>query len=134
MTRLSVFDVDLVNMKNQKVVGTATDCLSDITPTGTGLALVGTTYFNFRQGTLITRGNTTVQPVNHSTVTPYGQTITHVTGASVVGNSVIGGTGRFKNRTGTVRLSGMVDMTHFGGNVGEPISFDCLFIVDLDPK
>lgn len=128
------FDVDLVNMKNQQVIGTATDCLSNITPMGLGggLALVGTTYFNMPNGTLITRGNTTVQEVLQSIVTPSGQPITHITGASSDGNSIIGGTGRFANSTGTVRLSGMVDMTNFFGNVGDPIVFDCLFSVDLD--
>lgn len=126
------FDTELVNMKNQQTIGTATDCLSNITPTGTGVALVGTSYFYMPNGTLITRGNTTVQPVLHPTVTPGGQNITHITGASGNGNAIIGGTGRFANQTGTVRLSGMVNMTNFGGNVGDPIVFDCLFIVDLD--
>jgi hypothetical protein len=126
------FDTELVNMKNQQVIGTATDCLSNVTPTGTGIALVGTSYFHMPNGTLITRGNTTVQPVFHQTVTPSGQNITHITGASGNGNAIIGGTGRFANRTGTVRLSGMVDMTNFEGIVGDPIVFDCLFIIDLD--
>ena len=105
------FDVKLVNMKNQQVIGTATDCLSNITPMGTGLTLVGTSFFTMPNGTLITRGSTTVQPVLHSTVTPNGQNITHITGASTDGNSIIGSTGRFKNATGIVRLSGMVDIT-----------------------
>jgi hypothetical protein len=126
------FDVELVNLKNQQVIGTATDCLSSITAVGTGLALVGTSYFNMPNGTLITRGSTTVQPVLHPTVTPNGQNITHITGASIDGNSMIDGTGRFKNTTGTVRLSGMVDMTNFAGSVGDPLGFDCLFIIALD--
>jgi hypothetical protein len=126
------FDTKLVNMKNRQIIGTATDCLSNVTPTGTGLALVGTSYFYMKNGTLITRGNTTVQPVLQPTVTPSGQNVTHITGASGDGNAIIGGTGRFANRTGTVRLSGMVDMTDFTGLVGEHIAFDCLFIIDLD--
>ena len=83
-------------------------------------------------GTLITRGYTSVQPVFHQTVTPRGVTVTHITGASSDQNAVIGGTGRFEGVSGTARLSGMVDMANFAGNVGDPISFDCLFIVDLD--
>ncbi len=126
------FDTELVNMKNRQVIGTATDCLSNITPVGSGLALIGTTYFHLPQGTLIVRGKTTVQPVTQETVTPDGQTITHITGASSGQNAIIGGTGRFADSTGTVRLSGMVDMTEFAGNVDDPIVFDCLFIVDLD--
>ena len=126
------FDVDLVNAKNQQLIGTGTDCLSDITPTGTGLALTGTTFFHMPRGDLVVRGNTSVQPVLQPTVTPAGQTITHTTGAAGTGNAVINGTGRFAGATGTARLSGMVDLSGFAGNVGDPITFDCLFVVDLD--
>ena len=99
---------------------------------GTGLALVGTTFFHLPQGTLVTRGSTTVQPVLHPTVTPAGHDITHETAASGDGNGIIKGTGRFAGATGTVRLGGLVDLSQFGGGVGDPIFFDCLFIVDLD--
>ena len=126
------FDVELSNQKNNQVVGTATDCLSDLTPTGTGIALVGTSYFHLPQGTLITRGLTSVQPVLQPTVTTWGQNITHITGASGTGNAIIGGTKRFAGATGTVRLSGMVDLSEFAGNVGDPMTFDCLFVIDLD--
>lgn len=126
------FDVGLVNLKNGRTIGTATDCLSEVTPVGTGVQLVGTSYFRMPAGELITRGNTSVQPVLHPTVSPGGQEITHVTGAADVGNSVIGGSGRFAGASGTVRLSGMVNMAEFAGNVGDPISFDCIFVVDLD--
>lgn len=62
------FDVNLVDMKNNHVIGTATDCLSNITPTGTGLSLVGTSFFHMPQGTIIPRGKTTVQPILVSTL------------------------------------------------------------------
>ena len=128
------FDVDIgvINGKNRQVIGTATDCLSNVTPTGTGLALIGTTYFHLPQGTLITRGSTTVQPVLQPTVTTAGHVITHVTSAAATGNSIIDGTERFAGASGSVRLGGLVDLTNFGGVVGDPIFFDCLFIVDLD--
>ena len=113
------------------MIGSATDCLSQIQLVGTGIQLVGTTYFHMPEGTLVTRGNTSVQPVLHPTVTPDGQVITHITGASGDGNGIISGTGRFAEREGTVRLSGMVDMTNFTGEEGTPIAFDCLFVIDL---
>ena len=125
------FDVDLINAKNQQLIGTGTDCLSNVTPMGTGLALVGTTTFHLPQGDLVVRGNTTVQPVFHLTVTPSGQNITHITGASGTGDAVIDGTGLFAGAAATARLSGMVDLSEFAGNVGDPITFDCLFVVDL---
>jgi hypothetical protein len=126
------FDVDLINKKNGHLVGTATDCLSNITDVGAGKALVGTTYFYLPQGTLVTRGNTTVQPVTQGITTADGQLITHVTGAAGTDNAILEGTGRFKNSTGTVRLSGMVDMSAFTGIAGTPIAFDCLFVIILD--
>jgi hypothetical protein len=125
------FDVNLIDAKNQQVIGTGTDCLSNVTPTGTGLALIGTTYFRTPYGDLVVRGNTSVQPVFQSTVSSNGQVMTHITGAAGTENAVIDGTSRFEGATGTARLSGMVDLSGFGGNVGDPIAFNCLFVVDL---
>lgn len=126
------FDVDLINAKTGKKIGMARDCLSEVLDgQNGGVALVGTTYFYMHEGMLVTRGNTTVQPVNHPTVTPSGQLITHVTGASGASNAVIEGTGRFARSSATVRLSGMVDMTNFGGLEGDRITFDCLFVITL---
>ena len=130
------FDVELVDLKKNKPIGTATDCLSDLTAFGTsmdGIALIGTTYFNMgKKGPLITRGNTSVQAVGHPTVTPHGKNISHITGASSDENAILGGTRKFKNATGTARLSGMVNLLKFDGEVGSPITFDCIFIIDLD--
>lgn len=127
------FDVDLVNATNGQVIGTATDCLSEVSDGANGgVALVGTSFFYMHQGMLITRGKTTVQPTNHDIVTPSGQMITHITGAAGSDNAILDGTGRFAGRTGTVRLSGMVDMSNFAGNEGDPIAFDCLFVITLD--
>jgi hypothetical protein len=126
------FDVDLFNAKNQQLIATATDCLSNVTPVGTGLALVGTTTFNFPSGSLTVRGNTSVLPVVQTTVTPDSQNITHVTGASSTEDAVLHGSMKFANATGTARLSGMVDLSGFGGEVGDPIYFNCVFVIDLD--
>jgi hypothetical protein len=128
------FDVALVDGKNGRVLGTATDCLAEISDqTASGnIMLTGTTFFHLRNGTLITRGKTTVAPVEQDTITPYGQEITHITGAAGTGNAIIGGTGRFADRTGTARLSGMVDLSGFTATHGDSIAFDCLFMIDLD--
>ena len=124
------FDVDLMNAKTGKKIGMARDCLSDAgAGDNGGVALVGTTYFYLPEGMLVTRGMTTVQPVNQITFTPSGQEITHITGASGVGDAVLEGTGRFARSSATVRLSGMVDMTNFTFSEGTPITFDCLFVI-----
>ena len=128
------FNVNLVDANNNNVIGTATDCLSNIeVGTNGGLELIGTTTFYLPGGTLTTRGETTVQPVNHPiTTAPHGQVITHITGAAGDGNAVIAGTGRFAGATGTVRLSGMVNLNDLDSmGVGE-ITFDCLFNINLD--
>ena len=122
------FDVDLINMKNQRVIGTATDCLSNITPTGAGLTLVGTSIFHMASGELVTRGLTTVHGVLQPTVSPSGQIFTHMTGAASDGNAVLSGTKRFATATGTSRLSGLVNLADFPNTA----TFDCLFVIDLD--
>jgi hypothetical protein len=126
------FDVNVFDTNNDKILGAGTDCLSNIQPVGTGLALVGTSIFNLSGGTLMTRGNTTVQPVLQQTITSAGQRITHITGAAGTGNAILAGSGRFKHATGSARLSGMVDMSSFGGDVGDPITFDCLLVINMD--
>jgi hypothetical protein len=118
------FDVDLFDASGKKI-GTATDCLSNITEVGGGLALVGTTIFHLPNGTFISRGNTTVQPVTTSEPTP----VTHTTGAIPMdgANGVISGSGVFKDFQAQVRLSGAVNLSRLDSD-GE-ITFDCLFAV-----
>ena len=122
------FDVDLVDAKSGNVIGTATDCLSSITPSATdnGLMLTGTTFFYFPGGTLISQGMTTVQPVLHGSAD-----FTHITGAvpSPGDNSVVYGDGKFKKAAGPVRLSGAVNLSALGSD-GQ-ITFDCVFIIDI---
>lgn len=119
------FDVEVFNAATGLKMGEGTDCLSNITPFGEGLQIVGTTYFKLPGGSLISRGNTSVQP------TTWGSpTVTHITGAipSPGENNVIGGSGAFKRAKGTVRLSGAVNMSNIANN---EITFDCLFIADI---
>lgn len=121
------FDVTLVNVQTDEVIGTATDCLSDVVPVGLGLALTGTTFFNFEDGTIVSRGHTTVQPI-----TTGASPTTHITGAIPFPNTnqILQGTGEFEGRTGTVRLSGAVNVSNFANN---EITFDCIFVIHLNP-
>jgi hypothetical protein len=122
------FDVELFNQKNQQLIGTATDCLSDITPTGPGLTLVGTSFFRMANGELVTRGLTTVQGVLQPTVSPDGQVFTNMTGAADDGNAILSGSMAFATATGTSRLSGLVNLADFPNTA----TFDCLFVIDLE--
>ena len=123
------FDINLEDVQTGKIIGTATDCLSDITSVGDGLSLVGTTTFNFNDGNQLTsRGITTVQPV-----TDGSPNMTHITGSipDVNDNSILSGTGKFYDASGPVRLSGAVNMvSQDDGSL--QITFDCLFVIDLD--
>ena len=126
-TGATCFDVDLQDPHTGQTIGTATDCLANITPVGGGLSLVGTTFFKLPGGTIVTQGNTTVQPTTTNVASSLA-TFSHITGANGTGNAVIGGTGRFRKASGTARLSGQVDLV----SIAPGIIFDCIFIIDLD--
>ena len=120
------FDMDLVNAKTGKVIGSGSDCLSDITPRDNGgMSLTATSFFHFPSGTLVSRGLVTVQPKLHGL-----DEFTHVTGAapSPYDNNVIYGDRRFKDAAGSVHLSGLVNLERFGSGY---IDFDCVFIIDI---
>jgi hypothetical protein len=124
------FDMDMVNVATGQVIGTAEDCLAEVADgTNGGMLLTGTTFFNFPEGQLVSRGRTTVHPLNE--MAP-GAVSTHITGAIPApgSNQVLQGTGRFDGAAGTVRLSGAVDLSGFSGE-GTPITFDCLFEINL---
>jgi hypothetical protein len=127
-TEALCFTVDLVDLATGDVIGDATDCLADLEGDGvTGLSLIGTTTFNFPDGTLVSRGTTTVQPVLDGSVD-----YTHITGAVPVDgeNSVLSGTGVFEGATGQVRLSGAVNMSELDSD--GKITFDCVFVISVE--
>ncbi|HEV2149564.1 MAG TPA: hypothetical protein VGR37_19340 [Longimicrobiaceae bacterium] len=120
------FTVDLFDLSTDRAVGKATDCLviEGKEPNG-GLRVIGTTIFDFGNGhTFTSRGLTTVQPTLHGS-----PDFTHITGAVPPEgeNSVIAATGRFKNLTARVRLSGAVNMSQVESE--NRIAFDCIFVV-----
>ncbi len=131
------FELDVIDMKSNEIIGSGTDCMSNVEMKEDGnVALVGTTYFYLPEGQLIARGAITVQPVpeDFNLVSANGHPYSHITGSASTSdqNSIIGGTGKFENSSGRVRLSGMVDMTEFTMNEDDPITFSCLFLVDVN--
>ncbi|MFT5502106.1 MAG: hypothetical protein ACI88G_002248 [Woeseiaceae bacterium] len=120
------YDLDVVDVKSGDVIGSAADCLTNISPVDDGVALTGTTFFFFLGGTVVTRGLTTVQPTTHGSAD-----FTHITGAipQPGDNNVIYGDGKFKNASGSARLSGAVNLSNFPAQA----VFDCVFILDLGP-
>jgi hypothetical protein len=122
------FDIDLVDAKTDRVIGSGSDCLSAITPSENGgMALTATSFFHFPGGTLVSQGLVSVQPKFHGL-----DEYTHVVGAapSPSENNVIYADGEFKDAAGSVRLSGLVNLSRlqeFG-----IINFDCVFIIDIE--
>ena len=132
------FDVDLVLPASGMVIGTASDCLSNATDYepqfgNKPVELTDTTIFNLPGGAIVSVGRVSIQPVIDPASAP---TRTHITGSvPEAGTKTIlpeQGTRRFKNRTGSVRLSGAVNMSKFDSD--NIIDFDCLFVIDLDKK
>jgi len=123
------FDIDLIDAKTGNVIGSGADCLSGMTPSTTdnGMSLTATTFFYFPGGTLVSQGQVTVQPIlTNSAGTPQ---FTHVTGAAPLPteSNVIYGDRKFKKATGSVRLSGLVNLMNFPAS----IDFDCVFVIDI---
>ena len=135
------FDGLIFDAASGREIGTATDCLKPISLDNGGTAfdssddsleIIGTTIFELPAGTIYSQGLTSVRPVTWDTDE---QPNTHITGAIPYDddNSIIASTGKYKNSTGIVRLSGAVDMTDFVTETGKgPLGFTCLFIITLD--
>jgi hypothetical protein len=120
------FDIDLVDAKTGNVIGSGSDCLSAINqPDPTRMSLTATSFFHFPGGTLVSRGLVSVQPKLHGL-----DEYTHVVGAAPAPseNNVIYGDGKFKDAAGSVRLSGLVNLSRLGSGY---INFDCMFIIDI---
>ena len=123
--------LDVVNVNTGEVIGKGDDCLSQVADgSNGGVILTGTTFFNLPEGQLVSRGRTTVQPSNEIAA---GSPYTHITGAIPAPgtNQVVSGTGDFSGSSGTVSLSGTVDLSNFAANPGDPVGFDCLFAINL---
>lgn len=130
------FDVDLVDPRRGTVVGSASDCLSNIEFIGdigapieqTAVKLINTTFFHFAGGTVVQRGRVSIQPVLFPTAGA-----THMTGSAAGAGekNILSGDGEFSGVTGTSRLSGLVDMSRLAEGV---LTLDCIFVLDFDSQ
>lgn len=145
------YETDLFNAKTNKRIGTGIDCLEvvgfdDLDGSGGTVPTIGdavlvdrTTIFNFPQGKLVARGLTTVVPTLFGGAS--SPLYTHVVGdvdestdniADGCATATSGCTKRFRNATGDVRLSGIVNMTDLLVNGVFNVEFNCVFVIDLD--
>ena len=124
------FDVDMRDLSTGKKVGTGIDCLSEVTDVSGGISLLATSIFEFKNGTIVNRGYTSVQPK-----TVGSPDITHITGSipTSTDSTLIAslGKGKYAGKTGQTRLSGAVAMKALGDGRLQ-ITFDCIFVVTLD--
>jgi hypothetical protein len=128
------WDFDMLDIKTGDSIGDVTDCALIVDVVGglpgepdTGYALIGTTFFHFPGGTVVSEVNTTVMPITHGS-----PLFSHITGAVPLEgtNNVLYGDGKFQSATGTVRFSGGGDLsTFFDDGI---IYIDCLFTLDIN--
>jgi Putative peptidoglycan binding domain len=122
------FNGELTDLRAGKVVGTGMYCLTNVETMDQALALTATTFFDFREGTLVSRNRTTVQPV-----TDGSPGTTHITGAipAPLTQTILPdyGTGRFKNVSGSVRQAGALDMSRFTDK--NELTLNNLYVITL---
>ena len=124
------FQTNLFNTHTDALIGTGIDCI-DIAATNGAVDpsfwVNRTTIFQFPQGMLVANGFTTVVPIFPSGL--LSPDFTHVVGdADPAVPNIIYGTGQFRDASGDVRLSGIVNLSAFPATVG----FNCIFVIDLD--
>jgi hypothetical protein len=106
------FEVDLSDVMTDKVIGTAMRCFTDVKTVGDGMTLTDTTFFRLREGTIVSRQRTVIQPALDS-----WPDVTHLSMAipAPFANTVLAdtGSGAFKGVSGSTRLAGAMDMRQF---------------------
>ncbi|MCH7624483.1 MAG: hypothetical protein IIC83_01025 [Chloroflexi bacterium] len=120
-------ETDLFDAHTNRLIGTGIDCLVfvEISEDETMFSIERTTVFNMPEGRLVARGLTTVVPIFGGSSPDFTHVVGDVDDAT---DNIVSGTKRFKNATGSVRLSGIVNLSTFPNSIG----FNCIFIIDLD--
>jgi len=118
-------EMDVIDPASKLRLGRGIDCLANITPDQNGgLTLTGVSIFILPGGTIISKGETSLQTFINGLGSGNGSR-SHITGGFPTNDNVIATTGDFADMTGKARLSGMVRAG------GEKMMFDCLFVIDL---
>ena len=118
-------ETDLFDASTNRLIGTGIDCLDFAEVDGASFSINRTTVFNFPEGRLVASGLTTVVPIFGGSSPDFTHVVGDVDDAT---DNIVSGTGRFKNATGNVRLSGIVNLSSFPTTIG----FNCIFVIDLD--
>ncbi|MDA5095760.1 hypothetical protein O2N63_16845 [Aliiroseovarius sp. KMU-50] len=125
LTSFACHEMDVIDPGSKLKLGRGIDCLANITPDENGgLTLTGVSIFMLPGGTIISKGETSLQTFINGFGSGEGSR-SHITGGFPTVDNVIATTGDFVDMTGKARLSGMVRAG------GEKMMFDCLFVIDL---
>jgi Putative peptidoglycan binding domain len=122
------FDVDLLDVVTDRSIGTATRCFTDINTVNGSMILTDTAFFRLREGTIVSRSRTTVQPVldGSSDITHIATAIPTPAATTILPDA---GSGVFKGVPGTTRLAGAMDMRQFRER--NEIAFDDIALIKL---
>ena len=125
-TEGNCFDVDMLDPRNQKRLGAATRCFTDVKTVQEGLGLTETTFLRFPEGTVTARNRVTIQPIIDTATE-----MTHLIGAVptpfVTNLLVEHNTEQFKDMPGRLRLGGVVDLSNFRER--NELTFDDIAII-----
>jgi hypothetical protein len=125
-TEGNCFDVPMIDPKNQKQLGTATRCFTDVQTVQDGLSLTETTFLKFADGTIVARSHPTSQPILDDSAE-----MTHLIGAvptPYVTNLLVDhSTETYKDMAGSLRYGGAVDLSRFREN--NELTFDDLALI-----
>ena len=133
------YEVEMVNPATGWRIGTGYDCIANPGSLLDANEGTVTTYYIFSflgRGSIISHNRVVVRsasdddtynpvPVGHG---PVNSDFTHILGSFPTDNTIEGGTRRYKNASGRVRVSGGVSLTNFPTT----IEFDDLFVIDAN--
>jgi hypothetical protein len=106
------FNVDLIDIRHEERIGTATRCFTDVHTAQNGLAFTETTFLHLPGGQIVARTRMTAQPVIDN-----GSEMTHITGSipSPFATNLLtdAGTDKFRNLPGRMRVSGVMNLHNF---------------------
>lgn len=123
---------EIIDLRTNKIIGTAVDATADVDVVGDGLVGTGTTTFYLPQGTLVIRGRGTIQPILEGEPVLNRGSVTHIAGIfpnAGEDNNVIDGTGVFEGAKGTFALLGALDLTNSDKGQSQ---FHCVYFMDLE--
>jgi hypothetical protein len=117
------------DVMTNKVIGTATRCFTDVKTVGDGMTLTDTTFYRLREGTIVSRDRTIIQPAIDGLLPD----MTHIAMAipAPYANTVLAdaGSGAFKGVSGSTRLAGAMDMRQFRER--NEIAFNDIALIQL---